>query len=93
MTEHHCQASRTTESYRSMPAIFLAGDPPQPAPFLMSMDELIRFFRLNGGQPKFPKKTIQRYRRKGLQSVRIGRRVLFRLDDALRFLDQQQAKL
>lgn len=41
----------------------------------------------------FPKKTIQRYRRLGLRTVRIGRRVWFRLDDVLRFLDQQQERM
>ncbi len=69
------------------------GSPPTPAPFLMSMDEVARFFRLHDSKTKFPAKSIQRYRRMGLETVRVGRCVWFRLDDVLRFLDRQQARL
>ena len=80
--------------YRSLPVVFIAGDPPTPAPFLMNREDVIRFFRLHDGKgTKFPAKTIQRYRRMGLKTVRIGRRVWFRLDDVLRFLDGQQERL
>ena len=69
------------------------GSPPEPAPFLMNQDEVVRFFRLHDSKTKFTAKTIQRYRRMGLKTVRIGRRVWFRLDDVLRFSDQQQDRL
>ncbi len=59
----------------------------------MSLDEVIAFFRLNKSKTKFPSKTIQRYRSMGLKTVRIGRRVWFRLDDVLCFLDRQQTRL
>lgn len=85
--------SRSYSHYRGMPTIYIAGDPPRPAPFLMSLQEVIAFFRLHDSQTKFPSKTIQRYRRLGLRATRIGRRVWFRLDDVLRFLDQQQNRL
>ena len=79
--------------YGGMPIVFLAGDPPEPAPFLMSREEVIRFFRLAEGRTKFPAKTIQRYRRLGLKTVRVGRSIWFPLDDVLRFLDHQQRRL
>ena len=59
----------------------------------MNRDEVAAFFRLQDSGTKFPAKTIQRYRKMGLNTVRVGRRVFFRLDDVLRFLDQQQARL
>ena len=65
----------------------------RPAPFLMNPDEVAAFFRLHESRTKFPEKTIQRYRRMGLRTVRVGRRVWFRLDDVLRFLDDQQDRL
>ena len=65
----------------------------RPAPFLMKQEEVAAFFRLHESKTKFPKKTIQRYRQMGLRSVRVGRRVWIRLDDVLRFLDEQQDRL
>jgi len=85
--------AHSERSYTTLPAVFIAGDPPTPAPFLMNQAELIRFFRLHETHTRFPAKTIQRYRRMGLQTVRIGRAVWYRLDDVLRFLDRQQDRL
>jgi hypothetical protein len=65
----------------------------RPAPFLMRQDEVAALFRLHDSKTKFPEKTIQRYRRMCLRTVRVGRRVWFRLDDVLRFLDDQQDRL
>lgn len=82
-------------SYCGMPIVFMAseqGQPPMPAPFLMSRDEVIRFFRLHQSGARFPAKSIQRYRHMGLRTVRVGRCAWYRLDDALRFLDGQQAR-
>ena len=64
----------------------------RPTPFLMSRDDLAALFRLHDSGTRFPRATINRYRRMGLKSVRIGRRVWFRLDDVLRFLDEQQMR-
>ncbi len=84
---------RQCDRYRGMPVVFIAGDPPCPAPFLMNRDEMAAFFRLQDSRTKFPAKTLQRYRKMGLKTVREGRRVWFRLDDVLRFLDRQQDRL
>jgi len=79
--------------YRTMPTVHMAGDPPTPAPFLMSRDEVIRFLRLHQSGTRFPAKAIQRYRRMGLRTVRVGRCAWYRLDDVLRFLDGQQDRI
>ena len=82
------------QRYRGMPVPHIAGKDGvnRPAPFLMNRDEMLGFLRLNDGSIKFPLKSLQRYRRMGLRSVRIGRRVWFRVDDVLRFLDHQQER-
>ena len=87
------QTTWTERRYRGLPVVFVAGDPPRPAPFVMSGDDVAAFFRLAESKTKFPEKTLQRYRKMGLKTVRIGRRVWYRLDDVLRFLDGQQDRL
>ncbi len=87
------ETKHPARSYAGLPLVFIAGDPPTPAPFLMSRDEVIRFLRLNDSRTKFPAKALQRYRQLGLRTVRIGRCAWYRLDDVLRFLDGQQARL
>ena len=87
------EATYQGRRYGGLPVAFIAGNPPRPAPFLMNRDEVAAFFRLHDSRTKFPAKTIQRYRRMGLKTVRVGRRVFFRLDDVLRFLDRQQERL
>jgi hypothetical protein len=81
--------------YRGLPVVFMANPDgtTRPAPFLLSIDDVASLFRLHDSKTKFPSKTIQRYRQMGLRSIRIGRRVWFRLDDVLRFLDEQQERL
>ena len=54
---------------------------------------LTDLLRLHDSKTKFPSKTIQRYRQLGLPSIRVGRRVWFRLDDVLGFLDRQQERV
>jgi hypothetical protein len=66
---------------------------PRVCPYLMSLDDVAAFFRLAESRTRFPAKTIERYRRLGLRSVRIGRRRWFTLPDVLDFLDRQQARL
>jgi len=84
---------REPDGYSGMPVVFMAGDPPTPAPFLMNRDDVIRFFRLHDGKgTKCPAKTIQRYRKIRLRTARVGLRVFFRLDDVPRFLDAQQER-
>lgn len=81
--------------YRGLPVVFLMrpDGTVEPCPFLMSVDDVAAFFRLADSRTRFPRKTIERYRSMGLQTVRVGRRAWFRLDDVLRFLDQQQERL
>ena len=62
------------DRYRGLPVVFIAGDPPKPAPFLLNGDEVAAFLRLQDSGTKFPKKTPQRYRRMGMRTVRVGRR-------------------
>jgi len=55
----------------------------------MTSKELIEFFRLN---VRFPEKTIERMRKKGLQAVQVSKHVLFKLDDVLDFLKKEQQR-
>ncbi|MEQ9095395.1 MAG: hypothetical protein RIE32_03945 [Phycisphaerales bacterium] len=57
----------------------------------MGFDDLIDFLRLH--DIAHPRASIYRYRKLGLRSVRVGRRVWFRLDDVLAFLEAQQQAL
>ena len=90
------EAKPAASRYGGLPVAFIAGEPgepPTPAPFLLSRDEVIRFLRLNDSRTRFPAKAIQRYRGMGLRTVRVGRCVWYRLDDVLRFLDAQQTRV
>lgn len=80
--------------YRGLPVMFLVrpDGTVEPCPFLMSVDDIAAFFRLADSRTRFPRKTIERYRRMGLRAVRVGRRKWFRLDDVLRFLDDQHER-
>lgn len=81
--------------YRGLPVVFVgdAGGGSRPCPFLMSMDDVVAFFRHHESMTKFPAKTVERYRRLGLRTVRVGRRRWFALPDVLDFLDRQQDRL
>jgi hypothetical protein len=77
--------------YRGFPPVVIVDGAgfPRLAPFLMDDADLIDLFRLH--QTRFPRATLNRYRRMGgLRGVRVGRRKYVRLDDALRFLDRQR---
>lgn len=92
MTESEAQRENR---YRGLPVVFMrdADGLAAPCPFLMSEADCIGFFRLHESKTRFPRKTLRRYREMGLRTVRVGRRVWFRLDDVLRFLDDQQDRL
>lgn len=66
---------------------------PRPAPFLMTLDDLTDLLRLRDSGVRFPCRTIRRYRQMGLRTVRVGRCIFVRLDDALAFLNAQQDRL
>ena len=75
----------------NMLVAFMPGTPPTVVPFLMDVDQVAQFLRLSDN--RFPRKSIERYRRLGLQAVRVGRRKFFRLDRVLEFLDRQEQRL
>ncbi len=93
--DHPAGTADRPDRYHGLPVVVIhhADGTTQPVPFLMRADEVAAFFRLHESKTKFPEKTIQRYRRMGLRTVRVGRRVWFRLDDVLRFLDERQDRL
>ncbi len=85
----------STSRYRGVPVVFMrtqAGSV-EPCPYLMTRDELIAFLRLHESRTRFPKSTVARYRRLGLRTVRVGRRVWYALPDVLDFIDGQQERL
>lgn len=61
------------------------------APYLLSPSDLIDLLRLRDSGTRFPAATIRRYRKLGLPTVRVGRRVWFRLPDILIWLDRRSA--
>ncbi len=62
----------------------------RPAPFLMTLEELVDFLRLNVNHPR---DTVDRMRRvHGLRSVQVSKRVLYQLPDVLDFLQQEQER-
>lgn len=75
--------------------VFMAGPDgePVPAPYLLSYGDLAALFRLKDSGTRFPQATIRRYRELGLRSVRVGRKVWFRLDDVIDFLESHQGRL
>ncbi len=81
--------------YRGLPVVFLAGADgvARPASYLMTDADVADLFRLRDSATRFPDKTIARYRRLGLRSVRVGRRRWYALPDVLDFLDRQQSRL
>lgn len=61
---------------------------PEPVPFVMTEDELIRFLRLNDTGIKEPSRTLERYRREGwLKATQVGTRLRYQLPDVLKFLE------
>lgn len=81
--------------YRGLPVAFMRTQSGsiEPCPYLMTRDELIAFLRLNESRTRFPTSTIARYRRLGLRTVRVGRRVWYALPDVLDFIDRQQGRV
>lgn len=85
----------STSRYRGLPVAFMrtqAGSI-EPCPYLLTREELIAFLRLHESRTRFPKSTIARYRRLGLRTVRVGRRVWYALPDVLDFIDAQQVRV
>ncbi len=73
---------------RDIPAVQPYLPDGRPAPYLLTEAELAEFFRLTS---KFPGQSIRRMRDvQGLRAVQVGRRVLFRLDDVLAWIERRQ---
>ena len=61
-----------------------------PAPYMLTTEEAIRFLRLDC--LRFPRAALSIRQRRGLRGVQMGKRVCFRLDDVLAFLDLEQKR-
>jgi hypothetical protein len=62
----------------------------QPAPIILTEQELITLLRLDTEGPQTPSLTLQYYRDKGLlRGIRVGKRIRYYLYDVLRFLELQ----
>ncbi len=61
----------------NVPAIaFLPGDPPTPAPQLLTEEEAIRYLRLDTVNVDDPAATLRRYRERGLlRGTQVSRRI------------------
>lgn len=68
--------------------VFLPGDPPIPAPELMTEDEAIRYLRLDQTDVDDPSRTLRYYREQGLlRATQVGRCLRYRRVELERFLD------
>ena len=58
-----------------------------PAPYLMTLEELCEFLRIE--RVRYPREAVERLRHRGLSAIQVGKRVLYRVDDVVDFLDRQ----
>ena len=62
----------------------------KPCPFVLTGDEVIELLQLDGNNPE---RTLKFYRDEGqLKGFRLGRRVRYRLEDVIKFLQQKAAE-
>ena len=62
----------------------------KPCPFVLTGDEVIELLRLDS---KSPERTLKYFRDNDLlKGFRLGRRVRYRLEDVIKFLQQQAAE-
>lgn len=62
----------------------------QPAPLVLSEQELISLLRLDGEDgSKDPKLTLNYYRSRGLKCIQLGKHLRFYLPDVIQFLEDQ----
>ncbi len=78
----------------ALQTVILPGDPPEPCPELLTLDEAIRYLRLDvEGGPERPDLTLRRYRDLGLlHGIRVGRRIRYRRVDLDEFLAEKAAE-
>jgi hypothetical protein len=91
MSERHHESEPSR--YHGPPPVVLvdADGRARLAPYLLSAEDVADLFRLRDSGTRFPRATIRRYRERGLPTVRVGRRVWFRLPDVLQWLDRRGA--
>jgi hypothetical protein len=65
----------------------------RPAPLILTEEELVILLRLdeNSGGPKNPAYTLAYYRKRGLRSIQMGKRIRYFLLDVIEFLESQSA--
>jgi len=61
----------------------------RPAPWLMTMYELIDFLRI---KTRHPRDTVAQMRKRGLKAVQVSRNVYFQVSDVLEFLRAEQER-
>lgn len=60
--------------------------PVEPAPYLLTGEDAIRFLRLGGADPQ---RTLQRYRSSGrLKAVQVGKQLRYTLPDLVAFIER-----
>ncbi len=66
----------------------------RPAPPLLTESELIEILRLDTVNVEHPADTIKRYREGGaLKAVQISRRLFYRLESVLQFIETQEREV
>lgn len=89
--------AKTTDRQMTAPAMQVPvvyfprrnGEQPEPVPFVMTEDELIRFARIDETGVTNPADTIARYREMAiLRGTRIGRFIRYTLPDVMKFLER-----
>jgi hypothetical protein len=69
---------------------YLPCDPPRPCPPILTASEAVLFLRLDVCS-KNPLRTLEYYRSSGeLTGTRLGRAVVYRLEELLRFAEERQ---
>lgn len=65
--------------------------PAQPCPELLTSEEAVRFLRLDETGVKNPSETLRYYREQGqIQAVRMGRCVMYRKAELIRFIESEE---
>lgn len=68
------------------------GAPPEPVPYYLTAEELVRFVRLDAAGTKDPERTLAHYRKLGvLKGVQIGNNIRYMLPDAIEFGERLKA--
>jgi len=78
---------------RDLPVCYFP-DTGQPVPAVLTVEDLVRFLRLDLVGVKHPERTIERYRKMGhLRGVQVGKRIVYYLVDVLAFIERQREAL